>query len=56
MWVKANASDMEWMTGRIAEGRIKLFIEKVFPLEQCREALALSEAGRTKGKIVLKIS
>ncbi len=56
MWVKANASDMEWMTGRIAEGRIKLFIEKVFPLEQCREALALSEAGRTRGKIVLKIS
>jgi NADPH:quinone reductase-like Zn-dependent oxidoreductase len=56
MWVKANASDMEWMTGRIAEGRIRVFIERIFSLEQCREALALSEAGRTRGKIVLKIS
>lgn len=56
MWVKANASDMDWMTSRIAEGRIKVFLEKVFPLEQGSEALAVSEAGRVRGKIVLKMS
>jgi NADPH:quinone reductase-like Zn-dependent oxidoreductase len=44
------------LAGRVAEGRIRVLIEKVFPLEQAREALAYSEAGRTRGKIVLKVS
>jgi NADPH:quinone reductase-like Zn-dependent oxidoreductase len=56
MWVRANAGDLAWMAGRVAEGRIKVFIEKVYSLDHAREALAYSEAGRTRGKIVLKIS
>jgi NADPH:quinone reductase-like Zn-dependent oxidoreductase len=56
MWVRADAEDMAWLAGRVAEGRIRVFIEKVFPLDQAREALAYSETGRARGKIVLKVS
>ncbi len=55
MWVKANAGDREWMADRIAEGRVKVIIDKVFPLDRTKEALAYSETGRARGKIVLKI-
>lgn len=55
MRVKAGAADVAWMAGRIAEGRIKVHIEKVFPLGQAREALAVSEEGRVRGKVVLRV-
>jgi NADPH:quinone reductase-like Zn-dependent oxidoreductase len=56
MWVRVNAADMEWMINKITEGKIKVFIEKVFPLDQAREALAFSESGRVRGKIIIKMS
>jgi len=55
MWVRPNVRDMEWMAGRIAEGRIRIFIQKVYSLDQAKEALAYSESGRAKGKVVLKV-
>lgn len=55
MWVRVNAADVEWMINKITEGRIRVFIEKVFPLDQVREALAYSESGRVRGKIVIKM-
>lgn len=53
--VKPNARDMEWMKGQIEAGRIRIVIDREYPLEQIREALAYSETGKAKGKIVLKI-
>jgi NADPH:quinone reductase-like Zn-dependent oxidoreductase len=50
-----NARDMEWMKGQIEAGRIRIVIDREYPLEQIREALAYSEAGKAKGKVVLKI-
>ncbi len=55
MWVRVNAADVEWMINKITEGGIRVFIEKVFPLDQVREALAFSESGRVRGKIVIKM-
>ena len=40
----------------VEEGRLAAHIAKVMPLSQIKEALALSEAGHTRGKIVLQIA
>jgi NADPH:quinone reductase-like Zn-dependent oxidoreductase len=52
--VAPNVSDMEWMKAQIEAGRIKVVIDKVFPLDQAKDALAYSESGRARGKIVIK--
>jgi NADPH:quinone reductase-like Zn-dependent oxidoreductase len=55
IWVKPNAADMEWMQDQIESGRIKIAIDKRYALVQAKEALAYSEIGKARGKIVLKI-
>ena len=37
-------------------GRIKIAIDAIYSLYQAKEALAYSESGKARGKIVLKIS
>lgn len=51
--VKPNASDMEWMKNNIEAGRIRVVIDKVYTLEQIREALTYSETGKARGKVVI---
>lgn len=53
--VRPNAADMEWMRTRLGEGRLRVVIDRVFPLEQIREAFAYSETGKARGKVVLKV-
>ncbi len=53
--VRPNTSDMEWMKNQIEAGRIRVIIDRVYPLDQAREALAYSESGRAKGKVILKV-
>jgi NADPH:quinone reductase-like Zn-dependent oxidoreductase len=53
--VRPNARDMEWMREQIEAGRIRIVIDREYPLGQIREALAYSEAGKAKGKVVVEI-
>jgi alcohol dehydrogenase len=39
----------------LAEGSVRTIVDKVFPLEQVREALAYSEAGHATGKVVVEV-
>jgi NADPH:quinone reductase-like Zn-dependent oxidoreductase len=39
----------------VADGTLKVHIDRVFPLDEVREAFRAREAGRVKGKIVLQI-
>ena len=39
----------------LAEGSVRTIIDKVFPLDQVREALAYSEAGHATGKVVVEV-
>jgi NADPH:quinone reductase-like Zn-dependent oxidoreductase len=55
MMVSRRASDIVWMCGQLKTGRLKVVIDKVFPLAQIKDALAYSQTGRTRGKIVLKL-
>lgn len=45
--------DMQWMKERIEEGRIRISVEKVFPLDRANAALAESEREHVAGKLVL---
>jgi NADPH:quinone reductase-like Zn-dependent oxidoreductase len=46
---------MAWMMDRIKEGRVKVVIDRSYPLDRITDALAASEAGRTRGKIVVAV-
>jgi NADPH:quinone reductase-like Zn-dependent oxidoreductase len=47
---------MTWMTSHIKSGRIKVVIDRVFSLDQAKEAIAYNESGRARGKIVIKVT
>jgi NADPH:quinone reductase-like Zn-dependent oxidoreductase len=53
--VAPKEADMEWMKRQLEAGRIKIIIDKVYSLDKAREALAYSESGKARGKIVLKM-
>lgn len=55
MWVRPSASDMEWLKLQIEAGEIGIVVERIFPLDQTKEALAHSEGGRSRGKIAIKV-
>ena len=55
MMVSQRASDIEWMCEQLKTGRLKVVIDRVFPMDQIKEALAYSQTGRARGKIVLKL-
>ena len=54
-WVSPNAGDLERITELIDTGEIIVHIDSIFPLERVKEAHALSESQRAKGKIVLRM-
>ena len=54
----ANQARKEWLeeiAAFIDEGKVKIFISKVFPLEQVAEAHRESETWHVRGKLVLEI-
>jgi len=46
--------DMDWMKIQIEAGRIRIAVDRVYPLDLAKVALAFSETGQAQGKIVLK--
>ena len=55
LFMKASGSQLREITGLIEAGAIRPVIDKVFPLASTNEAMAYVEAGRAKGKVVVKI-
>src|SRR5512143_3353268 len=51
-----KAADMAWLCGQIEAGRIRVVLDRVLPLDRVKDALAYSQAGRARGKVVLKVS
>ncbi len=49
-----NAADIAWICGHLAANRMRVVTDKAFTLDRVKDALAYSETGRAKGKIVLK--
>ena len=56
LFMRANGGQLSKITALIEAGAIRPVIDRVFPFEETNEALAYSETGRAKGKIVIQIT
>jgi alcohol dehydrogenase len=56
LFMKANGAQLKEITSLINSGTIKPVIDKVFPFESIKEAMAYVESGRAKGKVAVKLN
>jgi alcohol dehydrogenase len=54
LFMRANGSQLSEITSLINAGAIRPVMDKVFPFESIKEAMAYVEKGRAKGKVVVK--
>jgi alcohol dehydrogenase len=55
LFMRASGDQLSQIAALIDMGAIRPVIDRVFPFESTKEALAYVETGRTKGKVVIKI-
>ncbi|MBW4891022.1 NADP-dependent oxidoreductase [Mucilaginibacter sp. HMF5004] len=55
LFMRANGDQLKEITALINSGTIRPVIDKVFPFEAIKEAMAYVESGHAKGKVVIKI-
>lgn len=55
LFMSASGQQLGEIAKLIEAGVIKPVIDKVFPFEQTNEAMAYVEAGRAKGKVVIRV-
>jgi len=53
--VRPDAAQLTELARLIDEGKIKPYVDSVFPLAEAAQAQTLGEGGHTRGKIVLKV-
>ena len=55
LFMRANGDQLREITSLIDSGVIRPVVDRVFPFESTKEALAYVETGRAKGKVVVKV-
>ncbi|MED3469821.1 NADP-dependent oxidoreductase [Bacillus thuringiensis] len=55
LFMKPSGDQLRTIANYIEAGQIKPVIDRVFPFEDAQKAMEYSEAGRAKGKIIVKI-
>lgn len=55
LFMKASGDQLARITSLIDAGAIRPVMDKVFPFQETKEALAYLETGRAKGKVVVKM-
>jgi alcohol dehydrogenase len=55
LFMKAEGSQLREITRLVDAGAIRPVVDRVFPFESTNEAMAYVEAGRAKGKVVVKL-
>jgi NADPH:quinone reductase-like Zn-dependent oxidoreductase len=55
LFMRANGDQLREITSLIDSGVIRPVVDRVFPFESTKEALAYVEKGRAKGKVVVKV-
>jgi alcohol dehydrogenase len=53
--VRADGEQLSAIARLVEGGAIKPVVDRVFPLEHVRDALAYSASGRATGKVVVKV-
>jgi alcohol dehydrogenase len=56
LFVRADGEQLRAITRLVESGVIKPLVDRVYPLQQVRDALAYSESGRATGKVVIKVA
>ena len=56
LMVKSRGEDLRYLTDLVEQGSLRPVIDRVFPLTELPSAHALSQKGRTAGKIVITLS
>ncbi len=56
LFMRADGAQLSEIARLVERGAIKPLVDKVFPLEQVRDALAYSESGRATGKVVISVA
>ena len=56
LFVRADGEQLGAIARLVENGAIKPVVDKVFRLEQVRDALAYSESGRATGKVVIRVA
>ncbi|MFE6764182.1 NADP-dependent oxidoreductase [Streptomyces sp. NPDC057689] len=56
MLVEPDHSGLREITALVEDGRLRVIVDEVFPLEEAARAHARGETGRTTGKIVLSVA
>jgi len=54
--VTRNASDLADLARLVERGQLKPRLDKTMSLSQAREAQELSETGKVRGKVILKVA
>ncbi len=55
LFMKADGSQLREITRLFDEGVVRPVVDRVFPFEATNEAMAYVEAGRAKGKVVVRV-
>ena len=56
LFMHPSGKDLALLAGLIEAKQLEVVVDKVFPFEQAREAMAYLETGRAKGKVVLEMA
>lgn len=56
LFMRADGEQLQEITRLVEGGAITPLVDRVFPLEQVRDALAYSESGRATGKVVVAVA
>jgi NADPH:quinone reductase-like Zn-dependent oxidoreductase len=54
-FVQANAEQLSELAKLVDSGKLKVIIEKVYPLSEARAAQESNATGHTRGKLVLRV-
>ncbi len=55
LMLKPDSADLELLMKQVADGHLRVAIERVFPLADAPKALAQSRSGHVRGKVVVSI-
>jgi alcohol dehydrogenase len=53
--MRSSGEQLHEIASRIDSGIIRPVVDRVFPFEATKDALAYVESGRAKGKVVIKV-
>jgi NADPH:quinone reductase-like Zn-dependent oxidoreductase len=56
LFMRADGEQLREVTRLVEEGAIRPLVDREYPLDQVRDALAYSESGRATGKIVVRMA